>query len=176
MLKNIVLGTVGLMASFAISLSAQAGVIADTINQNVFVDWFGSHQYTHDLNDDGFVLGTAISGTLEIAISDDANFCDDCLGRESITVIVDLLDGDTGQTGLSAADWDADLEIIALAKVNADGKLDVEVKSIWGDFYVGKSVLTVITEDAKVPAPAAFGLIGIGLLGAGFAGRRRRAA
>ena len=51
--------------------TANAGMIVDTVNQSQFVEWFGSHSYTHDINDDGFTLGSALSGTLAIDISDD---------------------------------------------------------------------------------------------------------
>jgi len=73
MLKNIGLTLIGLVASVSV---AHAGLIVDTVEQNQYLYTSQSFSYTHDLNDDGFTLGSAISGTLSVDIMDDANDVD----------------------------------------------------------------------------------------------------
>lgn len=156
-----------LLALLFAPVGANAGLIVDTVEQNVFVDWFGSHSYTHDINDDGFSLGSALSATLEVEIADDSNSFFD--GGEFIAFIVEGFDFDTG--GLTfGTTFLGDLEINALGFLNADGFLDVTITSIFGDFYVGKSTLTV-----QVPEPATLALLGFGLVGIGMARRRKTA-
>lgn len=159
-LKNItsILAAALLMA---ITTQAHALIITDEVDQKVYVGLGGSHSFQHDLNDDGFVFGTAFEGVLSIDIYDDRRcnlfLCADEWVGELQLVIVDTFDFDTG--GISFGDFTADLDVQALGALNADGLLDVTVQSILGDFYVGKSTLAV-----NVPEPAPLALMGIGLL------------
>jgi hypothetical protein len=50
--------------------------------------------------------------------------------------------------------------------------LQVTVQSLWGDFRVGESILSV--EVSEVPVPGTLGLLGAGLAALGLA--RRKAA
>lgn len=157
------------------STAANATLIVDTIDQNVKVGWFQSYSYTHDLTDDGFTPGTttATSGTIDIKFSDDGGFLD---LWETILIVVDEFDGDTGGIIGSATSFVNEVEVEALAQINSEGTLDVKIVSLFGDFFVGQSVLSVNTTstNSDVPAPPILGVLGLGLLGVGAAGRVRK--
>ncbi|WP_207308812.1 PEP-CTERM sorting domain-containing protein [Marinobacter caseinilyticus] len=164
-MKRIGLVLVGLMLTFS---SATAGVIVDTVYQYEKVNWGSQYSYTHNLIDEGFTPGTAISGDLKVSIYDDYDPWYDFL-PEVILFVIEEFDFDSG--GISLSSFYGALEVTALAAINADGMLDVTVKSILGDFYLGKSVLTVVTEE--VPAPGTLALLGLGILGLAFQRRRK---
>ena len=149
--------------------SAGAATITDTITQDAYVSFLGSHTYTHDITDGGFVPGSAISGSLQISIYDDARDRLDFV-PELVLVIVDSFDFDSG--GLTFGNFDNSLGIQALGSLNADGLLQVKVQSLIGDFRVGTSTLSV--EVSEVPVPGTLGLLGAGLAALGLV--RRKAA
>lgn len=164
-------GILALLASALLSpLAANADVIVDTVEQHAYVNWWGHHEYTHDINDHDFVLGSAIGGTLEVLLHDTAW----SWGKAALFIVEDF-DFDTGGLTFGSA-FVGDLEVNALGELNHDGKLDVKVQSLYGKFWVGNSTLTVYTDaDAPtpVPEPGTLLLLGAGMLGIGLSRRRR---
>lgn len=189
MLKNLIKHS-SIALALCVSANSFAGIITDTVSQNEKVQptscgWFcsvnGSYSYTHNILDDGFVLGSAIGGNLSINIYDDGDF----FSRETASISIENLDLGTGGNwggsfGSVSAGWAQDLQVNALVALNTDGFLDVTISGS-GDFYVGDSVLTVTTQDidpvittpaTNVSEPTTFALFGLGLLGLGISRKK----
>lgn len=157
------------LAMCVFSSGANAGLIVDTVSQNTYVGWWHTVSYTHDLNDNlnqtgTFTLGSAISGTLSVDVSDDGGIFD---SWETVLFTVQNFDFDTG--GLTfGSTFHNSLEIKAIAAINATGMLDVKVTSLWGDFYLGNSVLSLQTggsgANASVTEPTSVALLMLGFI------------
>lgn len=147
---------------FALIASPAFSNIIDSYLVNTQVSGLSQTNYTHDLNDNGFVLGSALSGTLTIDIYNEKE-----KWYDAAIFQVEDFDFDTGGFTFGSSFMN-NLEVSALGALNADGLLDVTIWST-GSFWIGESVLSIITE---VPEPATFGLMMIGLLSLVFARRR----
>lgn len=171
----------GLLAVVAclFSLSSTAGVITDVERDGLEtkLSLGQSVSWTHNILDWGFDLGSAQSASLVIDLKDDKN---DPWYQPFEIALIQLGYFDLGDGGLAnpVESWFGNLGISSLAKLNADGTLFVKVTSTLGDFFVGKSTLTVVTKDAapvNVPEPSAILLLAMGLLGLGIMRKKVRA-
>ena len=158
MMKKILRLFTSAILLFGISTTSNASTITDTVEQNIYLNTWQSYQYSHDISDDGFALGNALSGTLSIDLYDDnrgywAQYRRDFKyipdGFEATLFTIADLDLDTGDITINGNDFYNSLDVQALASLNYNGLLNVTVFSLLGDFYLRNSVLTV-----DVPEPS----------------------
>lgn len=156
-----------------VSINCFAGVITDVEAVNKTVSAPHQVSWVHDIFDNGFIAGSAQSASISIQFRDDkdpwyAPF-------ETALIQIGFFDLEDGGLFLTPTqDWNGNLGISSLLKLNTDGTLFVEVTSLLGDFTILNSTLTVVTKDSNVPEPGSLALLILGL--AGFATLRRTRA
>lgn len=156
----------------ALSLNSFAGMIVDVERNGVetTLNTWQSISWTHNINEWGFIPGTALSASISIDIKDDPKDSK-WFPFELALVKLGNFDFQDGGVEFDATEtWVGNLGFSSLAKLNLDGTLAVTVKSLVGDFVVGKSTLTV-----NVPESSTLMLFGLGLLGLGVMRRKVRA-
>lgn len=143
-------------------------------NPNVYVGFWDSYSYTHNVVDEGFTPFTddIYSYDLSLNLFDDGD-----RGDELVKIDVLGLTGDTYALDLSGTEFGG-WSLLGHIQLLLTGTYSVSIESYWGDFYLGDSTLTVWGEElggdsVSVPEPATLGLLSLALLGFGAVSRKR---
>ncbi len=206
MRKGMLLITVMMFLGMAGVASAVPYTWTDSIDFNPDILIPPTHSYYHDISDgaDGFQglwtggNDTISSFSLDIGLYDDAAPSESqqlrIVGWHWILPVFDWVTVVTPDGGESAKiTYGLETQTISVSNgVNTfdtnfwgavdlwdDGTLNVKVASDFGDFYLDYSKLTVTGDNgntAPVPEPSTILLLGCGLLGLGWYGRKQKKA
>jgi hypothetical protein len=134
--------------------------------------------YTHDITDgpNGFRPGWDLidSASVTISLRDDY---DDAEEKAYIFIDPFFLFGGSGSYDFSYSSNVFNLNLFGRLDLQNDGKIDLYVEPVKGDFYLKSSVLNASGKRyASVPEPGTLALFAIGLIGLSLGLRRRGTA
>ncbi len=187
----------------ALAALAAASVTAAHATPAIWTDWVDpadkkisagqTFQYTHIITDAGsgsFIPGvdTISSASLTLWLYDDAFFGDIPLIGDAPEAVSFSFDGSawSGAQAVGGNSWfEQTFSFFSLANLLSDGVINVGLRGNAGDFMFDKSFLTVkgdkgvggtggIGGATSVPEPGTLLMFGLGMLGVGFAGRRKQ--
>ena len=153
---------------------------ADTndFEPDLYVGWWASAPYTHDLtvvDDDTLVAfkpGKDIISNYSLSVSlydDSGRWCD----LWEIAYINQPGWSGDGFYNFRLTNQDFGWSLAGVADINDDGILNVEINSWFGDFMVDSSTLVANGDQNPVPEPATMLLLGSGLIGLAGLGRKK---
>src|SRR5690606_18466868 len=123
-----------------------AAAHADWIDTKTFgpehISMWEGYTYQHNIKVKGFnPLTDVITGyTLEVDLFDDKDKND---WTKSETAVINVAYLDLGSYYFDLGGTETGWSLTGWAQLQLDGTLDVTVASLWGDFYLGSSTLTV---------------------------------
>lgn len=135
--------------------------------------WNPSRTFSHNIIDDGFNPATdaITSAIIDISLADDWDILR-VIG-EAVRI---KLDNITVANSVEVNDGLYHFNV-SFASLQPDGKLDLTLKALSGDFLYSGSSLTVTADRPEaVPEPGTLALMGIGMVGMAFAVRRKKTA
>lgn len=178
------LAAVLLAGSFAANAVPMVWTDYRDFNPDIKIGSGGSYPYYHDITDgpNGYnpFQDILVGYDLSVNLYDDGGNWD---GGEAARINVSILDGfwgvldgDRTYFSLSGTEYGG-WSVSGFATLFLTGYYFVTIDSLYGDFYLGSSLLTAWGQDytTSVPEPTTLSLFGLSLLGLGFAARRRRA-
>ena len=167
------------IAAFSISVANATPVTwVDTIDfyPDRYIQPFSSSSYKHDIRDEGYtpLIDSISDYSLTVNLRDDGDS-----GLEVALIDATGLLGDRIFFDLSGEEFGG-WSLVGYTQLALTGLYNVTVSSLYGDFFLAGSTLTVRGDERSVersvPEPGALGLLGLALLSLTVASIRKRRA
>jgi hypothetical protein len=182
-MKNIFRMAALALVALGFSVNASAGLISfqSDVHQLHYIGNGQEKTYWHDLTDVGFIVDTHIAQSFDLLIllADDLDLAPETVSINVAAGSIDAQYGSFLNVILPSLAAYGSTFAQALLQITDTGMLSVKISSVYGDFYLGSSFLTVRAWASEgggvaVPEPGTLALMLAALALAGFAFLRRR--